>query len=327
MSAPEVTVVVPTRDRPELLTATLQTILAQQEVELEVVVVDDGGSKALPEANDPEGRVRVLRNEVSRGVAVARNQGASVAAGRWVAFCDDDDLWTEEKLAEEVAAATTRGCSWAYTGAVKFEEGLRIWQVMPPPPAGVVQQRLPVKNVIPAGASNVLIDRAMFLDVGGFDEGLQHLADWDLWIRLSTVGPVACSPGLGVAYRMHPDAMSLNPRGILEELEVIDRRWRWVRGGEALDPAPTHLWIATSWLRSGHRFRAAAAFSRALPGRPRQGLRGLARSFYPRLPRPAHVLSPYDPRFPSSRERVTLPPSMHRLLEKYAGPVITPFGR
>jgi glycosyltransferase involved in cell wall biosynthesis len=289
VSTPDVTVVVPTRDRSRLLRRTLATVTAQRGVEVEVLVVDDGSapSDAQAVADLAGGRVRVLRNDRSGGVGAARNQGAAAATAPWLAFCDDDDLWAPDKLAGQLEAAHSSARLWAYAGAVKFERGPRLWQLMPPPSPGEVHAQLPTKNVVPAGASNVLVDRETYLAVGGFDPGLAHLADWDLWLKLREVGMPAAAPGFGVAYRMHVAAMSLHPDGILEDLATIDHRWRHVRDGQPLDPGPTHLWIAMSWLRAGRRLPAAASYMRAARSDPRRGLRGIARSAVPRPPRPA----------------------------------------
>jgi glycosyltransferase involved in cell wall biosynthesis len=323
MNVPTVTVVVPTRNRAALLQTTLRSILAQRGVELEVVIVDDGSSSEQASAiqrlrNDS---VRVLRHDRSLGVAAARNAGVRAAKAPWIAFCDDDDLWSPDKLAGQLAATSESGRSWAYTGAVKFEDGPVIWQVMPPPTPEDVRARLAEKCIIPAGASNVLVERETLLQVGAFDEALGHMADWDLWLRLAEVGMPASAPGIGVAYRLHPGAMSLNPRGILDELAILDTRWKDARGGAALDRGPTHLWIAMSWLRAGHRVRAAVSYLRAARTRPRAGLRGLLRSFHPQPPRPAHVLQPRDERTSRFKqvEQVDVPMGILQLLDELAG--------
>lgn len=321
-SVPIVTVVVPTRDRVELLEDTVRSILSQRDIDLAVVVVDDGSQEAAATAirQLSSSRLTVLRNPTSRGVASARNQGAAHATSRWVAFCDDDDLWTADKVAGQVAAAEQAGSTWAYTGGVKFAVGPVVWQVMPPPPPEDVRRRLADRNLVPAGASNVLVERSVFQAVGGFDQELAHLADWDLWLRLLDAGPPAAASGLGVAYRLHPGAMSLNPAGILEELEVIDQRWRHLREGRALDPAPTHLWIAMSWLRAGRRRPAARSYLRAVRSRPRQALRGMLRTLHPAPPRPAHVTAGEEQSTSRFKrvEHVDLPPAMNSLLEEFA---------
>lgn len=290
MTHPDVTVAIPTRNRTDLLSRTLRSVLGQTDVACEVVVVDDGSGpeQAKRVAALAGRRVRVVRNETSQGVASARNRGAAAGRGQWVAFCDDDDVWAPGKLARQLRAARAAGSSWVYTGAVKFSDGPLVWQIMPPPDPEDVQSRLAHKNIIPAGASNVLAKRRTFLDLGGFDAALRHLADWDAWLRLLEHGPPARAAGVSVGYRLHPQAMSMSPAGIIEELAVLDPRWRHLRGGQPLDFGPTHLWIATSYLRAGHRAHAAASYARAARTAPKAGLRGIARTLHPRTPRPSH---------------------------------------
>ncbi|RKN35229.1 glycosyltransferase family 2 protein [Micromonospora musae] len=104
---PSVSVVVPTRDRPELLRAAIRAILDQEHPgPIEVVVVYDQSDpdRSLEELSRPDRRVRVLRNERTPGLAGARNTGTLAAVGELVAFCDDDDEWLPGKLAAQVEA-------------------------------------------------------------------------------------------------------------------------------------------------------------------------------------------------------------------------------
>ena len=90
-----VSVIIPTRNRAELLRRTLGTVLSQRLRELEVIVVDDASTDGTPAVLDAvaDERVRTIRHPERRGVAAARNIGVDAAVGRWVAFLDDDDLW------------------------------------------------------------------------------------------------------------------------------------------------------------------------------------------------------------------------------------------
>ncbi|MFF0152006.1 glycosyltransferase family 2 protein [Micromonospora sp. NPDC005203] len=105
---PSVSVVVPTRDRPELLRSAVRAILAQEyEGPIEVVVVFDQSAQdeSLTElAGGPTRAVRVIGNTRTPGLAGARNSGTLAGAGELVAFCDDDDEWLPGKLAPQVDA-------------------------------------------------------------------------------------------------------------------------------------------------------------------------------------------------------------------------------
>jgi glycosyltransferase involved in cell wall biosynthesis len=107
---PAVSVVIPTIGRPALLLRAVASVLGQTMADLELIVVVDGMDAASLAALDGVGdaRLTVIANAVSRGAAGARNMGAGLARGAWLAFLDDDDVWLPEKLARQMAFAQGR---------------------------------------------------------------------------------------------------------------------------------------------------------------------------------------------------------------------------
>src|SRR6266536_3212444 len=103
-SSPTVSVVVPTRDRPELLRRAVQQVLDQRYPgEIECVVVFDQSDPAEVPVELAEGRrLRTVRNQRAPGLAGARNAGVLASTGELVAFCDDDDEWLAGKVAAHV---------------------------------------------------------------------------------------------------------------------------------------------------------------------------------------------------------------------------------
>jgi glycosyltransferase involved in cell wall biosynthesis len=254
----DVSVVVPTHNRRELLASTLKTILWQRDTNLEVVVVDDGGRDpdVVPQviADVADDRVVLVRNTVPTGVSAARNLGIATARGSWVAFCDDDDLWAPDKLALQLAAARSTGRGWVYTGAVKIDLNQHVIGGLPPPAPEVALARLPHVNPIPGGCSGVLASAAALRQAGGFDSGLVNLADWDMWMRLALTGPPAFVPQPLVAYRIHPLNASRDTALILAEARSLDQRY-----GSRLDYGALYHYLAWVHLRSG-RGRSAVRF-------------------------------------------------------------------
>jgi glycosyltransferase involved in cell wall biosynthesis len=223
---PQTSVVVPTHDRSRLLALTLRSVLWQREVDLEVVVVDDGSADDTAEvvAGLADPRVRLVRHATPQGVSAARNRGAAEARGAWVAFLDDDDLWAPDKLARQLDAARATGRTWAYAGAVKIDDRQRIvGGTLPPSPEQVVA-RLPRHNAVPGGCSGALVTSRLLAETGPFDPELGPMADWDLWIRLARTGPPACSPRPLVAYRVHGSNMSLDTTRMEAEFAVVASR-------------------------------------------------------------------------------------------------------
>ena len=264
----EVSVVVPTHNRSSLLALTLQSVLWQRDVDLEVVVVDDGSTDDTAEAvaRLRDGRVRVVRHERPQGVAAARNRGAEEATAEWITFLDDDDLWAPDKLARQLQAAREAGRSWAYTGAVSIDDELEVLGGMPPPSPERIVELLPRFDAVPGGGSNVVVHRDTLARAGRFDSRLRNTEDWEMWIRLAKLGPPAwvCSPL--VAKRAHNRNSSLDTREILAGSALIER----LHGGK-VDRGITYRWLAESCLRTGRRAMAVRYFAAA-------ALRGQARN-------------------------------------------------
>ncbi len=104
-----VSVIMPCYKAEKTLEKSVNGILGQTHDALELILVVDGLedntlgiAKALAE-KDP--RVRVLSSAKNRGVSRSRNLGIRLAKGEWIAFCDADDWWVEEKLSHQLALA------------------------------------------------------------------------------------------------------------------------------------------------------------------------------------------------------------------------------
>lgn len=285
----DVSVVVPTHNRRRLLPQAVRSILGQREVAVELVVVDDGSSDGtgpwLDRLAAVEPRVRVLHHAEPRFISGARNAGIAHAAGRWIAFCDDDDLWAPDKLAAQLAAMRAATASWACTGVAVVDEALQVvghhraagGRALP----GLLQA-----NRIPSG-STVIVERDLLRLAGGFDPGLRGSEDWDLWIRLAAHAPLAAVDRPLVAYRLGRQSLSMDVRAMRAGREVIAARYAALASAHAVttDVAGHERYLARQLLRAGARRRAAAIFA-ALAfrhGRWRELPRAAAALLAPRL--------------------------------------------
>lgn len=278
-AAPEVSVVIPTRDRWSYLRRTLSLVLDQRDVDLEVVIVDDGSVEDTPALlsalDDP--RLRLIpRAEGRQGLAAARNIGIENARGTWVALLDDDDLWSPLKLRSQLDAG--QEADWVYGGSLVVDGGMRLLDVWDASPAQDVAANLRRFNDVPAGSSNVLVRRELFERTGGFFCGLSHLADWDMWLRLARHGRPARSHGHELAYVMHGSNMHVTQADTaLAELDVllarnpevdVDGAWftRWLAGGHRANgrsraAARTYLHGAVRFRSPGNAVRAAGVLA------------------------------------------------------------------
>jgi glycosyltransferase involved in cell wall biosynthesis len=223
----DVSVVIPTRNRSALLAMSLRGVLAQRDVALEVIVVDEASEddtrSVIAKLDDP--RIRVVRHDTCQGVSAARNRGVAEARAEWIAFLDDDDLWAPDKLAQQLHAARETGAPWVYVGHVNVNIHNEVTGGEPPLLPEALLRELPARNVVPGGCSGVMVSKRALASAGGFDVRLQPLADWDLWLRLARTGPPACVPRPLVAYRVHGHQMSLDAARVEREFSILSERY------------------------------------------------------------------------------------------------------
>lgn len=184
-SSASVSVVIPTRDSNFLLgSRSLKAAAAQVGAHLDVIVIDDGSASPIT-VHDPT--VQVIRHSVSQGVAAARNAGLRAAHGDWVAFLDDDDVWAPHKLRDQLSSVRAGG-DFSYASAIVLDQAMRSLSLVPAPEDCRLLAQLAIRNVMPAGSSNVIVRTELLRELGGFDESFGPLADWDCWLRLAQAG-------------------------------------------------------------------------------------------------------------------------------------------
>jgi len=206
LPAPEISVVIPTYRRPDLLQRCLVPLLKQTlDPQLyEIIVVDDGqteDTRALVEnlAAATQGRPRVsyLRPLGTRGPAAARNRGWRAALGEVIAFTDDDTLPDEDWLRQGLRAMAS------ISGRVPMAVRGRVQ--VPVPPA-MTDHAAMTKGLEQAEfvTANCFVRRSALEQVGGFDERFQRAwrEDSDLHFKLlKAFGPIDKAP---MAMVQHP---------------------------------------------------------------------------------------------------------------------------
>jgi glycosyltransferase involved in cell wall biosynthesis len=252
LPTPEVTAVIPTWNGWDLLPTTVRSALEQEDVEVEVVVVDDGSSDGtaagLAKWSDP--RLRVCRLETSGGVAAARNHGIAQARGEWLAFLDHDDLWAPRKLREQLDRVRRARADFVYSAAVLIDAACRVIRLAPPLPVEELRRELAVRNCLPAGQSNVLARAALVRELGGFDAQLKMHPDWEMWIRLAWAAEGVTCDETHVAYRIHAETMTSFDVDITPDVDRMLARHSPVR----MDPSSART-FADRWRAAAHRRR------------------------------------------------------------------------
>jgi glycosyltransferase involved in cell wall biosynthesis len=187
MEVPVVSVVIPTRNRPDLVCRAVETVRAQTFTNFEIVVVVDGPDEAsvaaLNAIGDP--RIRVVALQENVGGAEARNVGVRNARGQWVALLDDDDEWLPKKLEYQMRLADTRTSDKALIASrFYFRQGGRDAvgpKILPKDRSRITEY--PFESDSGFQTSVYVCSRELFLAVP-FIKGLPGMQDVDWFLRL-----------------------------------------------------------------------------------------------------------------------------------------------
>ena len=181
----KISVIVTTYNRPKLLKETLQSILNQTYVDFELIVVDNNSNydffKLIESFND--NRIIAYQNENDGVIAVNRNFGIKKSKGQYIAFCDDDDTWTFDKLESQLKYLKNDKFDLVYSntklifenGSIKFTNFTNINSL----------SKLLKQNHITL--SSVIVKKSPSLF---FNENKNFITveDYELWIRLIQQG-------------------------------------------------------------------------------------------------------------------------------------------
>jgi glycosyltransferase involved in cell wall biosynthesis len=186
---PEVSVIIPTWNRRELLLHAVRSVLAQTRAVEEIIVVDDGSTDGSGEALQAEfgDRVMCIR-QANAGVSVARNRGLAIARGRYLALLDSDDEWLPEKTARQVEWLDAHAdfgmvlCDVERIDAERRTIDFLGRRAILPEDGWVLPWVLANPALAPVSA---MFRREVYEDVGGFDESLRTAEDLDFHLRIA----------------------------------------------------------------------------------------------------------------------------------------------
>lgn len=189
---PDVSVVIPTRNRPELVSRAVHSALSQTLRDIEVIVVVDGPDDATPAAlaaiADP--RLRVVALDSSRGAPGARNVGVSHATAEWTALLDDDDEWLPQKLAIQLDLAKNADVAMPIVISHLFVRTPRAEFVLPrrvPDPGEPISEYLSIRKGLFHGdgfiQTSTIFAATELLRRVPFTEGLRRLQELDWALR------------------------------------------------------------------------------------------------------------------------------------------------
>jgi glycosyltransferase involved in cell wall biosynthesis len=222
---PTVSVIIPTYNRAELISKTIENVFQQTYKDFEIIVVDDGSTDNTIEKLSTWGdRIRVIR-QANAGPSAARNHGVQQARGEIIAFQDSDDTWMPTKLERQIDLLQRAGndvpcCLCAaemHFGTIRVISSFELAWLRPELESGLwtnVAEVLATTSVLFNQCS--AIRTAAFKKVGGFNESYRCMEDYDLSLRLALQGaPWTFISEPQVVWRQgSPESLSLGASGI-----------------------------------------------------------------------------------------------------------------
>jgi glycosyltransferase involved in cell wall biosynthesis len=187
---PSVSVIVPAFNRTKFLALAVQSAVNQTYPDWELIIADDGSGEEtqLYLRGITSSAVRIVRLEHSGNPSLVRNAAAAAACGRYLAFLDSDDEWAPQKLERQMAALSNQPqCRWSYSACRHIDEnGCLIPKKRPAPeaPDGWIFRQL-LRLEIGIAMPTVVAERALFAEVGGFDEQQLFGEFHDLCLRMA----------------------------------------------------------------------------------------------------------------------------------------------
>ena len=210
-----VSVIIPVYNGARYLREALESVFAQTYRPFEVIVVDDGSSDDSGKIAQSFPDVRYI-HQANQGVAAARNNGIEAARGEFLAFIDQDDLWTPEKLKLQIACLLNNpDLGYTLTQQRFF---------LDPGAALPGWFRKELLNSVHTGwvLGTLVVRRAVFDTVGNFATGYTAASDGDWFFRAKAAGiSMEVVPELLLLKRIHGANESAHAKEVLSELRKV----------------------------------------------------------------------------------------------------------
>jgi glycosyltransferase involved in cell wall biosynthesis len=230
--SPRVSVLMLTYNRPQFIAKAIESILAQQFQEWELLVVHDGPNQEIPvlmaEWLKRDDRIRYFRRNITGNIAEASNFGLAQARGEYIAVLDDDDYWTSaDKLSRQIDYLDSHPDYCVCGGGVIVidPDGREQMRYLKPERDEQLKRLALISN--PMAHSTTLYRRESAIQSGGYDETLAGFQDWDLWLKLGKIGKLYNFPEYFLRYRVWQGSGSFHQsKGNTESAIRITRRYR-----------------------------------------------------------------------------------------------------
>jgi glycosyltransferase involved in cell wall biosynthesis len=207
-SLPLVSIITPSYNQAPFLEATLRSVLDQDYPRLEYIVVDGGSTDgSLEILRRYETRLAAWISEPDRGQTDAINKGFALATGDILAYLNSDDTYCPDAVTEAVAYLQAHPeVGMVHAGAFYIDQVGHPVARFPSAPTS----HLDLRRGAPKIAQQAAFFRAeVWKMVGPLDPSFFYAMDYDLWVRISAVTPMAFVPRIWAGFRLHDESKSM----------------------------------------------------------------------------------------------------------------------
>lgn len=271
----KVSVIIPNYNYGRFLKPSIQSVLDQTMKPHEIIVVDDGSTDNSMEMIRSFGESITAIKQDNAGVAAARNKGAEIATGEFLAFLDADDYWHPEKLAKQMLKfSSDPDVGFVHCGSCYVDEnGVPIKDYVVGGEGWIANELLKFQPVVIA--NTLIVKRSLFSEIGGFDmnRDLHPSEDWDLCYRLSRICKLGFVHEALLYYRQHGSGGHTNIARMERAMTIAFEKAfqdpaRQIQKVRRMSYGNLYLVLAGSYYHVGQNGRAIICMLKALVQNP-----------------------------------------------------------
>ena len=216
-----ISIIIITHNRAGFISEAIESALGQSFSDRELIIIDDASSYNTREivesyASEDE-RIKYFKNNEHLHISKSRNKGLSLASGKYIAILDSDDVWCDKDKLKKQYQFLEKHNDYALVGGgviVIDEKGKEIKRYLNPYADDKIRKQILVKN--PFAHSSVMYVRDFIKEIGGYNEDLSGIEDYDLWLRIGIEWKFFNLNDYVLKYRVHGSNIS-----VLERLRLM----------------------------------------------------------------------------------------------------------
>lgn len=207
-----VSIVIPTYKRPKTLSRAVDSALSQSFNDLEIIVVDDNDplslyrkqSESVMVKYNGNPKVKYIKHSRNKNGSAARNTGIRAAEGKYIAFLDDDDEFTHDKIKNQYEKLNALDNTWAacYTN-YEIKNGTNLIAKGVEEKEGQVLCDALMRNLFLCAGSNLMVRKTVLTEINGFDESFKRNQDLELLVRILQKYKIAHCNVMGLIVHEH----------------------------------------------------------------------------------------------------------------------------